>query len=174
MTGVNLSGYSNQVMDGGRTPILKACRTSTATVKPGYVIQGKTAAEPDVVLASGTIVGGVSSGALGVAKEKGELTLDDVFADNVDFEGIPLGSGTIVRIPLESNIAAIITGDRIVISETTDGFGNVEAFTTASTPDVAELKVASDQTRYNQKAFIGIAMEDSANVAAVRWLRILI
>lgn len=171
MAGTDLSGYANQVLVGGRTPLLRDSKTTTANCKPGYIVAGVAANEPDIVEASGTIVGGVGSGVLGVLKENSDLDLDDVFVDNTNVDVIPKGSGSVVLVPVESNFAAIKKGDRLVVSEATNGMVQGGEFTTATTPDVAELKVATDQARYMQKNFVGYADEDSPNIAAVRWIK---
>lgn len=173
-SGTALSGYNNNVYEGGNPPISKQGRMTTGNVKPGWIISGVAAAEPDVVEGSGTIVGGVGTGALGVVKENTPAELDTVFLEDVNADFYPVGQGIIVWIPLKVSAGAVKRGDRIVLSATTDGHGELETFTTASTPDAAENKVATDQTRYNQKQYLGKAMEDSADVAAVRWIPVLI
>lgn len=172
--GVNLSGYSQSVIAGGHAALEKFVKMTTANVKPGYGVMGVSGAEPDVVEYSGTIVGGVSTGLLGVMKQRKDLAIDDAFADNVEAQCILKGSGTIVRVPLKVSAGAITVGDNIVGSATTDGHFELETYTTASTPNTAENKVAEDQNRYNHKAYLGKAQEDSADLAAVRWIKVLI
>lgn len=175
-SGTDLSGYNNQVYEGGNPPIIKQGRMTSGNPKPGWIISGVAAAEPDVVEGSGTIVGGVGTGSLGVLKETSEAEedLDIAFVDNDNVDFYPQGQGIIVWIPLKVSAGAVKRGDRIVLSATTDGHGELETYTTPSTPNAGENKVAADQVRYNQKQFLGKAMEDSADVAAVRWIPVLI
>jgi hypothetical protein len=168
-SGTALSGYTNKVVAGGRTPIIVEGLANGSDFKAGYVVatDGETAANQDFDLATGDDAdASASDGSVaGVLMEQEDVDLDTAFADNSAVKVVLIGSGTIVWVPLKTSAGATTPGTVIILADALAGHCGIRQ--ESATPTVEENAI-------NNKAYVGKAIDWTADVAAVRWIRVLI
>ena len=177
-SGTLISGYSNQIYAGGAKKWTLPFQVDGADVFPGCTLSGDgltttthrdlgTAISHATTYATGTPFAGVCDNRI-------DLDIDTIIANNVDAEFFPPRSGQIVWCRLDTSGGAVEPGMDIIVSATA-GQVRLSPYTTATTPDAAELKVATDQLALALlKGHVGIALDYSADVAAVRWIRVML
>ena len=173
--GTELSGYSNDVLAGGQHGIrTESGRTTSANIKAGTLLAqaADTTYGKDVV--EGTSHATTVASALwflGVAAKRADTPLDDEFANNIDIEYYARGCGADVWIQYKTSGGALTRGEKVIMSPTA-GISEKEIYTTPTTPDAAENKLANDQNRINQISGVGTVVEEHGDVAAVTWIKV--
>lgn len=172
MADTELSDHSRSVIAGGRTPILRSMRTTGAGEFPGCIVALATS-DPDVKLADADdATFSNNTNVLGVLKERSDTDIDSTFNDNTEVKVIMKGSGTVVWVPMVASRGAIVAGDRIYVSATA-GYGRLAAAITVPS-DTTTTYAAIIKLQGMEKTFLGIAMQDEPDTAAVDWVKVLI
>ena len=166
-SGTALSGYANTVLAGGRTPIIVERVTNGTDLFPGAVAAADGETFPDVAGAIGDDAdSNAADGSLvGVCLEVDGLDIDTDFVDGQAIRIVTLGSGTIVLVALKTSAGAVEAGMKIVLADQLAGHCGIRS---ESNPPTVE------ENALNEKTYVGRAMEASADVAAVRWIRVLL
>ena len=166
-SGTALSGYANTVVAGGRTPIIVEQVTNGTDIFPGAIVATDGETAPDIDLATGDDADASASDGklLGIVLEKSGLDIDTAFADGLGVRVAMLGCGAIVWLALKASVGAITIGQTIYLADASAGYCGVRQ--EPATPTV-------ETNAINHKAYIGRSLDASADVAAIRWIRVML
>lgn len=163
-SGTALSGYSNTVFAGGRTPVIREMRANGATFV-GAIVGTDGETHPDVAEAVGddADASAADATAFGVVMEDTTLDIDTDILDNATVRIGIFRAGSWFWVRLKASVGAITVGQKIYLADQEAGSAGVRQ--EPATPTV-------ETNALNEKQFVGISMDVSADVAGNRWIRV--
>ncbi len=163
-SGTVISGYSNTIFAGGRTPIIVEM-VANGAIFPGAVVATDGETHPDIAEAVGddADASAADAKAFGVALEDSGLDIDTDLADGKNIKVGLFRAGSWFWVRLKASVGAITVGQKIYLADQEAGSCGVRQ--EPATPTV-------ETNALNEKQFVGISMDVSADVAGNRWIRV--